>query len=128
MESKAKSIIVTGSNKGIGYGIVEGLAKHPESWKIYMACRNLENANQARDQLIAKYPTASIEPLELDVSSNESIDKFIANLAQKNIPIDVLVNNAGIAWKGDAFDKDIVAATFQTVHLLPLRTSSALST
>ena len=29
METKAKSIIVTGSNKGIGYGIVEGLAKHP---------------------------------------------------------------------------------------------------
>lgn len=66
---------------------------------------------------MAKYPTASIESLELDVSSNESIDKFIQNLNDKNISVDALVNNAGIAWKGDAFDSDIVAATFKTVHV-----------
>lgn len=52
MENKAKSIIVTGSNKGIGYGIVEGLAKNAESWRIYMACRNLELANQSKKQLL----------------------------------------------------------------------------
>lgn len=40
MIGKAKSIIVTGSNKGIGYGIVEGLAKESSKWRILMACRN----------------------------------------------------------------------------------------
>jgi NAD(P)-dependent dehydrogenase (short-subunit alcohol dehydrogenase family) len=45
---KLRNIIVTGSNKGIGYGIVENLAqKH--GWNIIMACRNLEAANKAKD-------------------------------------------------------------------------------
>lgn len=123
MENKAKSIIITGSNKGIGYGIVEGLAQHPKAWKIYMACRNLELANNSKTELLSKYPEASIETLELDVSSNDSIDKFISNLQDKNILVDVLVNNAGIAWKGDAFDYDIVKATFQTVRYILLRIS-----
>ena len=35
-----KNIIVTGCNKGIGYGIVENLAQK-QGWNIIMACRNL---------------------------------------------------------------------------------------
>ena len=35
-----KSVIVTGSNKGIGYGIVNNLAAKG-GWKIIMACRNV---------------------------------------------------------------------------------------
>jgi NAD(P)-dependent dehydrogenase (short-subunit alcohol dehydrogenase family) len=34
-----KTVIVTGSNKGIGFGIVNGLAAQG-GWKIIMACRN----------------------------------------------------------------------------------------
>jgi NAD(P)-dependent dehydrogenase (short-subunit alcohol dehydrogenase family) len=35
-----KNIIVTGSNKGIGLGIVQHLATQPQ-WNIIMAVRNL---------------------------------------------------------------------------------------
>ena len=37
---KLRNIIVTGANKGIGYGIVENLAQKNE-WNIIMACRNV---------------------------------------------------------------------------------------
>lgn len=47
MEDKEKTVIVTGSNKGLGYGIVEHLAKCP-IMKVIMACRNLDKANKAR--------------------------------------------------------------------------------
>lgn len=43
-----KKIIVTGSNKGIGLGIVEYLASKKQ-WNIIMACRNLELANKAKN-------------------------------------------------------------------------------
>ena len=36
-----KNIIVTGANKGIGFGIVECLA-NKKNWNVIMACRNLE--------------------------------------------------------------------------------------
>lgn len=45
---KLKNIIVTGSNKGIGYGIVENLAQKA-GWNIIMACRNIELANKSKD-------------------------------------------------------------------------------
>jgi NAD(P)-dependent dehydrogenase (short-subunit alcohol dehydrogenase family) len=45
--TETKNIIVTGSNKGIGFGIVEELAKNLNN-KIIMACRNLDKANKAK--------------------------------------------------------------------------------
>ena len=40
----AKTIIVRGSNKGIGRGIVEKLCNRDEIPKIIMACRSIERA------------------------------------------------------------------------------------
>lgn len=44
MLQKLKTIIVTGSNKGIGYAIVDNLAGKSD-WNIIMACRNMNLAN-----------------------------------------------------------------------------------
>jgi hypothetical protein len=46
--NQVRNIIVTGSNKGIGYGIVDYLAKS-SNWNIIMACRNVELANNAKE-------------------------------------------------------------------------------
>jgi NAD(P)-dependent dehydrogenase (short-subunit alcohol dehydrogenase family) len=46
-----RNIVVTGSNKGVGFGIVENLAQK-QGWNIIMACRNVELANKSRDQLL----------------------------------------------------------------------------
>mgnify|MGYP000901248975 CR=1 FL=1 len=101
---KLRNIIVTGSNKGIGYGIVENLAQKT-GWNIIMACRNKELAIKSRDELIGKYPNAKIHVEELDVSNKNSIQGFVNVVADKYKTIDVLINNAGVARKGDAFDE-----------------------
>lgn len=49
--NQVRNIIVTGSNKGIGLGIVGYLAKGP-NWNIIMAIRNIELGNKARDEII----------------------------------------------------------------------------
>jgi NAD(P)-dependent dehydrogenase (short-subunit alcohol dehydrogenase family) len=112
--NQVRNIIVTGSNKGIGYGIVNHLAKS-QNWNIIMACRNVELANQARDEILAKNPGSNIHVEQLDVSDPKSIDAFIPLIKQKYQHIDVLVNNAGVAAKGDAFDVDVYNFTFSTV-------------
>jgi NAD(P)-dependent dehydrogenase (short-subunit alcohol dehydrogenase family) len=47
MHQKMKTIIVTGSNKGIGYAIVDALGER-QGWKVIMACRNLELAKKSQ--------------------------------------------------------------------------------
>ena len=106
-----RNIIVTGSNKGIGYGIVENLAAK-EGWNIIMACRSRERAEATRTELIGRFPNAHLNVEELDVSKPESVESFVNMVKDKYKHIDVLVNNAGCAAKGDAFDLDVVKFTF----------------
>lgn len=77
MELALKTIIVTGSNKGIGYGIVRALLKLP--YKIIMACRSIERAEKAKEELAEndEEKKSRIDILELDISKSESIDKFV---------------------------------------------------
>ena len=109
-----RNIIVTGSNKGIGFGIVENLAQK-QGWNIIMACRNMELANKSRDQLKARFPNANLQTEQLDVTDDKSVDDFIKMVGEKYEKIDVLINNAGVATKGDSWGPDVVDFTFKTV-------------
>lgn len=111
-----KNIIVTGSNKGIGYGIVENLASKA-GWNIIMVVRNLELGEKAKGEIAAKYPQASLNLEKLDVSDAKSREDFVGVVKAKYGEIHVLVNNAGVAAKGDAFDSEVVQFTFQTVTI-----------
>jgi short-subunit dehydrogenase len=112
MES-LKLVVVTGSNKGIGYGIVENLIQ--KAFRVVMACRNVSLAEQARTEILTKYNVdpSRLEVMELDIGNSTSIDKFVTNFAAKGIKADVLVNNAATAFKGDAFDDNVVTETFR---------------
>jgi NAD(P)-dependent dehydrogenase (short-subunit alcohol dehydrogenase family) len=116
-----RNIVVTGSNKGIGYGIVENLAAKG-GWNIIMACRDAGRGKKSQEELLAKYPNASIQVEQLDVSNKESVEQFIKVIEDKYKNIDVLLNNAGVAAKGDSFDSDVANFTFTTVfYVLLLR-------
>ena len=62
-----------------------------------------------------RFPNAKIHAEQLDVSNSESIDAFVKLAEEKYKTIDVLINNAGVAAKGDAFDSDVAQMTFSTV-------------
>ena len=49
------------------------------------------------------------------MSDSASIDAFINVVKDKYKKIDVVINNAGVAAKGDAFDSEVVKFTFATV-------------
>jgi len=109
-----KTIVITGSNKGIGLGIAENLFQKP--YQIILACRNLELATKAKAKLEAQFPSSPGKLLirELDITSAKSIQDFADSFEKENVLIDVLLNNAGIAYKGDAFDENVVRETLQT--------------
>lgn len=120
-----KNIIVTGSNQGIGLGIVQKLASQ-EGWNIIMAVRNIQNGEEARNNVVYQYPKASLNVQKLNLDDVKSIDEFVSHIKQKYGKISVLVNNAGTAVHGDAFDSDVIRSTFLTVKFELLRTSMEL--
>src|SRR5215475_770060 len=89
-----KTIIVTGSNSGIGFEAALQYARRHAS--TVMACRSLDKANSAAAQIRKAYPDAAVEVMELDLSSLASVRAFSEAFHQRHQRLDILCNNAGV--------------------------------
>jgi len=67
---------------------------------------------------MSKMKDAKLCVEKLDVSDSKSIDEFVSMLKEKNVKIDVLMNNAGVAGKKDDWGVDVLDWTFKTVRFL----------
>ena len=61
-----------------------------------LACRSLDKANAAATQIVASNPGATVEVMELDLSSLASIRSFADVFHKSHRSLDALVNNAGV--------------------------------
>lgn len=86
--------IVTGANSGIGYETA--LALTQKGATVVMACRNLEKADPAAEQIRATNPSGTGEVMQLDLGNLESVKTFAAIFQEKHDRLDLLINNAGI--------------------------------
>lgn len=91
---KEKIAIVTGSNTGLGFETTLALAK--KEIKVIMACRNIEKAETAKQDILRKVPGADLEILPVDLSSLSSVRDFAKSYLLKYNRLDLLINNAGI--------------------------------
>ncbi|MFT5137794.1 MAG: NAD(P)-dependent dehydrogenase (short-subunit alcohol dehydrogenase family) [Arenicella sp.] len=85
----AKTVLITGSNRGIGLGFVEYYVA--AGWNVIATARSPERAADLI-RIGKDYP--QLEIVQLDVTDHSRIDELAA--LYKNQPIDVLINNAGI--------------------------------
>ena len=117
-------IVVTGSNKGIGYGITENILKNRPTWKIVMTSRTPSNGTNAIAQLKEQFPDADsrIQLIQLDLLSKESINNFVTQLKELYPQgVDVHINNAGVAFRGkmnaEMIDKTMDTNFYKTIEL-----------
>jgi NAD(P)-dependent dehydrogenase (short-subunit alcohol dehydrogenase family) len=92
--SEKTIVLISGANTGIGFEIAKKLATEHPTYHVLMGSRSLSKAQTA----ISSLPTGlSIQPLELDVTSDASIQAAYDAVASEHGRLDVLINNAGIA-------------------------------
>jgi NAD(P)-dependent dehydrogenase (short-subunit alcohol dehydrogenase family) len=92
-----KIILVTGANSGIGYETVKAFLQSPNPYHVYLGARSIANGNKAIQQLQIETPEATntVELLQIDLSSDESIAKAFDVVHKGRGRLDVLINNAG---------------------------------
>jgi carbonyl reductase 1 len=94
--------VVTGANKGIGYGIVETLASTVNNAIIYLTARDEsrgKSAVQKLEQSLGNKKKSEIRFHQLDIEDEASAKRFAEYLKKTHGEIDVLINNAGFAFK-----------------------------
>jgi NAD(P)-dependent dehydrogenase (short-subunit alcohol dehydrogenase family) len=115
-----KVIVVTGANKGIGYGIIESFCKMGTNNTLIMTSRNKERGKQALDKLKSLYPSSrdNLFMEELDLTDKGSISDFVKRFSQSYRFANIFYNNAAILNRNPPLDKNVrekdIQETFRT--------------
>lgn len=129
-----KVVIVTGANSGIGYQTAKELARRGA--KVILACRDDIKGERAEKSIKKKTNNNNVRYEHLDLSSFESIRKFVENFMKSEAKLDVLINNAGASGMSTNKTSDGIVKDMQvnylgpfllTVLLVPLLKKSAPS-
>ncbi|KAK0746003.1 hypothetical protein B0T18DRAFT_327101 [Schizothecium vesticola] len=89
-------VLVTGANQGIGFETAKKLATEHADYHIILSGRRAQAVDDAVARLRALGLT-NLEPLVLDITSDESITAAAAAVASKHGRLDALINNAAVA-------------------------------
>lgn len=101
--------VVTGANSGIGRETARAFAAL--GGHVVMACRNLEAARLARDDIARTVPGADLRIVHLDLADQASVRATAAEIAARYPGVDVLIDNAGVLRRrreltADGFEMD----------------------
>lgn len=77
-------VLITGASSGIGASCAQLLAA--DGWEVLVAARRIDRLRRMK----------GVEPIELDITSPESVERLRAHLGER--PLDALVCNAGGAF------------------------------
>ena len=91
-----KTVLITGASKGIGFALAEQFLNKGDIVIGTSRTGEIENIFHS-----------SFQALKLDLSDNESIKRLYVFLEDRNITIDILINNAGIGPDLDTIRPDI---------------------
>ncbi len=117
-----KSVVITGATAGIGFQAAHDFVKAGDF--VIGIGRNPQRCDEARKKIIESVPSAKVEFLIADLSSQKQI-RLVAkqiedSLRQNKLSgLDVLVNNAGVYMGKKILNEDGIETTFAVNHIAP---------
>lgn len=127
-----KSTIITGANRGIGAATVAVFAEHGAN--IWACSRKKDLDHEKNLALIAEKNGVEIWPVYFDLCDEKEMAQAVNDIRRQKIPVDVLVNVAGIADESTSFtmtklekmkhvmEINFFATTLMTQYVLRLMT------
>src|ERR1700690_1006688 len=92
-----KTVIITGSNSGLGYECARQILTSGQGWCVVIAGRSQQKTSDAVRRLDGTAAYAQVVGLPLDLASLRSVRDFVGEFtAQRLPPLRGLVCNAGI--------------------------------
>ena len=101
-----KSILITGSSRGIGRACAKAYAK--AGYHVFLNCvHQVERLEELAHEILSDGGSCTAVPG--DVSNPDEVRKIFQIIGKECGGVDILINNAGIAWFGlltDMTDND----------------------
>lgn len=93
-----KFVLVTGGNNGIGYETVKAVLQSVKADHALLGSRSLEKAKLAIETLHEECSesTNTVEAVQVDLTSDESIEKASEQVKTSLWYVDAFINNAGV--------------------------------
>ena len=91
-QNQKPTVVVTGASSGVGLYAAKSLAKR--GWHVVMACRNLEKAEKAAQEVGISPDSYTL--MHIDLGSLESVRQFVNTFRESGKSLDALVCNAAI--------------------------------
>ncbi|MEG0857821.1 MAG: SDR family oxidoreductase [Terrisporobacter sp.] len=118
-------VLITGATAGIGYELAKLFAI--DGYNLILIARNKDKLIQAKKQL--EMYNINVDILSVDLSVDNSCEKVFTFVDEKNLTVDILINNAGVGSFGEftsismkkeleLIDINIRALTELTKHFL----------
>jgi dehydrogenase/reductase SDR family protein 13 len=114
--ARGRSFVVTGGNTGIGRATVEALVAGGA--RVLLAARSSEKTLPVIAAIKAAHPQADLDFLQLDLADFDNVRRAAAELLATERPVDVLINNAGLAGS-KGMTKQGLELTVGTNHFGP---------
>lgn len=112
---RAITAIITGATSGIGAETARVLAKRGAT--LVLPARNLKAAEEAKARILPEFPDSKIVVMALDLSSLTSVRSFVAEFESLDLPLNLLINNAGKFAHEHAISEDGIEMSFATNYL-----------
>ncbi|KAK0596275.1 hypothetical protein LWI29_014281 [Acer saccharum] len=107
--------VVTGASSGIGTETARVLALR--GVHVIMAVRNMAAGRDIKDAIIKEIPGAKVDVMELDLTSMASVRQFASDFNSQGLPLNLLINNAGVMATPFMLSKDNIEVQFATNHI-----------
>ncbi|WP_454854020.1 oxidoreductase [Promicromonospora soli] len=114
-DQRGRTVVVTGSNTGIGFETASALAARGAS--VVLAVRDVAKGGSAAERIVDAHPAADVVVEQVDLSSLGSIRSAVDRLRTSRPSIDLLINNAGVAYASPGRTADGFERIFGTNHL-----------
>ena len=128
-----KNVLISGASGGIGFNIAKILIEK-YNCTVFALARNEEKLNNAKNSLKEKSKNYIYKTF--DVSKRENWQNLANEYAEKNIKIDILINNAGFMLPFSKFenyseseieeiiDTNLMSVIYSVKYLLPILKTS----